>query len=61
MAVKATGPGLLHKSDLGAVRLDLTAAGAERAAREMRSSLTAAGVTPEGFLVQRDGAAPGPS
>ena len=53
VAVKATGPGLLHKSDLGAVRLGLTAAGAARAAREMRSSLRAAGVAPEGFLVQR--------
>ena len=52
VAVKATGPDLLHKSDLGAVRLGLTAAGAERAAREMRSSLDAAGVTLEGFLVQ---------
>ncbi|MGZ8512330.1 MAG: GNAT family N-acetyltransferase, partial [Candidatus Limnocylindria bacterium] len=53
VAVKATSPGLLHKSDLGAVRLGLTAAGAARAAREMRSSLEAAGVTLEGFLVQR--------
>ena len=53
VAVKATGPGLLHKSDLGAVRLGLTAAGAERAAREMRSSLTAADVALGGFLVQR--------
>ena len=26
VALKAIGPGLLHKSDLGAVRLDLTAA-----------------------------------
>ena len=53
VAVKGTGPGLLHKSDLGAVRLGLTAAGAERAAREMRASLTTASVAPEGFLVQR--------
>jgi acyl-CoA synthetase (NDP forming) len=53
VAVKATGPGLLHKSDLGAVRLGLTAAGAERAAREMHSSLTAGGVALEGFLVQQ--------
>jgi acetyl coenzyme A synthetase (ADP forming)-like protein len=53
VAVKAIGPGLLHKSDLGAVRLGLTAAGAERAAREMHSSLTAVGVAPEGFLVQQ--------
>ncbi len=35
------------------MRLGLTAAGAERAARELRSSLEAAGVCPEGFLVQR--------
>ena len=53
VALKAIGPDLLHKSDMGAVRLDLTAAGAERAALEMGSSLTAAGLTPEGFLVQR--------
>jgi acetate---CoA ligase (ADP-forming) len=53
VALKAIGPGLLHKSDVGAVRLDLTAAGAERAALEMGSSLTAAGLTPDGFLVQR--------
>jgi acyl-CoA synthetase (NDP forming) len=53
VAVKATGPGLLHKSDLGAVRLGLTAAGAERAARDMRMTLRAAGVSPDGFLVQR--------
>ena len=53
VALKAIGPGLLHKSDVGAVRLDLTAAGAERAAVEMCSSLTAAGVAPEGFLLQR--------
>ena len=59
VALKAIGPGLLHKSDVGAVRLDLTAAGAERAALEMGSSLTAAGLTPEGFLVQRM-APPGP-
>jgi acyl-CoA synthetase (NDP forming) len=30
VAVKATGTALLHKSDLGAVRLGLTAAGARR-------------------------------
>jgi acyl-CoA synthetase (NDP forming) len=53
VAVKAIGPGLLHKSDLGAVRLGLTAAGAERAALEMRSSLATAGVAADGFLVQR--------
>lgn len=52
VAVKATGAGLLHKSELGAVRLGLTATGAERAAHEMHASLSAAGVAPEGFLVQ---------
>ena len=53
MAVKATGDGLLHKTELGAVRLDLSPSAAARAAREMREVLAAAGTPPEGFLVQR--------
>ena len=57
VALKATGPDLLHKSDVGAVRLGLTAAGAERAAGEMQTSLKAAGMAHEGFLVQRMAAA----
>ncbi|MET0512297.1 MAG: acetate--CoA ligase family protein [Thermoleophilaceae bacterium] len=53
VALKATGPDLLHKSDVGGVRLALTAAGAERAAGEKQTSLKAAGMAHEGFLVQR--------
>ena len=53
VALKATGPGLLHKSEHGAVRLDLTASGAERAAHEMSDLLQTAGITPDGFLVQQ--------
>jgi acyl-CoA synthetase (NDP forming) len=54
VAVKAYGPGLLHKSEAGAVALGLdspetTAA----AAAAMAERLGAAGLPPEGFLVQR--------
>ena len=55
VAVKASAPGVVHKTEAGAVRLGLTAAGAERAAREMVTVL--GGV--DGFLVQRM-AQPGP-
>jgi acetyl coenzyme A synthetase (ADP forming)-like protein len=59
VAVKATGEGLLHKTDLGAVRLGLTPSGAAHAARDMREALAAAGAAPDGFMVQRM-APPGP-
>lgn len=53
VAVKAVGPGLLHKSDVGALRLNLTGAGPVReAAAEMAERLAAAGQRVEGFLVQ---------
>ena len=52
VAVKAVGPGLLHKSDAGGVRLGLSAVAAERAAQEMRLVLVAGGMAPDGFLVQ---------
>ncbi|WP_214413065.1 acetate--CoA ligase family protein [Sphaerisporangium fuscum] len=59
LVLKAYGPGLLHKSDAGAVRLGLaSAAQAARAAEEMRGRLAAQGITPEGFLVEEQ-AAPG--
>ena len=46
-------PGLLHKSDAGAVRLGLRGASAvARAARELRSSLGADGNAVDGFVVQ---------
>jgi acetyl coenzyme A synthetase (ADP forming)-like protein len=53
VAVKATGSELLHKSDVGAVRLDIPAQDADRAAREIAAALAAVGTEPEGFLVQR--------
>ncbi|GAA3810702.1 hypothetical protein GCM10022226_33960 [Sphaerisporangium flaviroseum] len=53
LVLKAHGPGLVHKSDAGAVRLGLaSAADAAGAAAEMRERLAAQGITPEGFLVE---------
>jgi acyl-CoA synthetase (NDP forming)/GNAT superfamily N-acetyltransferase len=53
VALKAIVPGLLHKSDVGAVLLGLSgAAQVERAAREMNAALIATGTPGEGFLVQ---------
>jgi acetate---CoA ligase (ADP-forming) len=54
VALKATGPALLHKSDVGAVRLGLADAEAVgNAAREMQARLTASSIDVEGFAVQR--------
>ena len=53
IALKAQGAALLHKSDLGAVRIGL--AGGEdvaRAAEEIDEALARAGVTRDSFLVQ---------
>ncbi|MBC6464152.1 acetate--CoA ligase family protein [Actinomadura alba] len=53
LVVKAYGPGLVHKSEAGAVRLDLaTGAAAAEAAREMLETLAGHGITPDGFLVE---------
>jgi acyl-CoA synthetase (NDP forming) len=54
VALKAIVPGLLHKSDAGAVRLDLNgAAQITRAASDLKATF-AAGETPiEGFVVQQ--------
>ena len=53
VAVKAIAPGLLHKSDVGAVRLGLRGgAAAGRAAREIAAAVRAAGHQPVGYLVQ---------
>jgi len=53
IAVKAVAPGLVHKTDAGAVRLGLrTPAAAARAAHELRDRLSALGVTVTAFLVQ---------
>ena len=52
VALKAVAPGLVHKSDVGGVRLHLCGAQAVRdAANEMVSTLS--GASPTGFLVQR--------
>jgi acetyl coenzyme A synthetase (ADP forming)-like protein len=56
VAVKAVGPGLLHKSDLGAVKIDLRSPSElDRAIKEIRSSLERAGIESRGFLVQELG------
>lgn len=52
VALKAIGADLLHKSDLGAVRLNLGSEEVVRAAEEMEKRLAGAGHTLEGFLVQ---------
>jgi acetyl coenzyme A synthetase (ADP forming)-like protein len=53
VALKAFGAGVIHRTDLGAVRLNLASAGeVETAAREMRERVTAAGAQVEGFEVQ---------
>ncbi|MEV5576284.1 acetate--CoA ligase family protein [Spirillospora sp. NPDC052269] len=53
LVVKAYGPGLLHKSDVGAVRLGLGSAGsAAAAAADMLDELAGKGIVPDGFLVE---------
>jgi acyl-CoA synthetase (NDP forming) len=54
VAIKAIAPTLLHKTEAGAVRLDLHGrAEVEAAALEMGASLAASGTPVEGYLVQR--------
>lgn len=56
VALKALGPTLLHKSDAGAVALDLLGGAAVRAAAEwMLASLTEHGHPVEDLMVQRMG------
>jgi acetate---CoA ligase (ADP-forming) len=53
VALKAVAPGLVHKTEAGAVRLGIDGAEAVRAmATEMAETVAARGF-PEGFLVQR--------
>jgi acyl-CoA synthetase (NDP forming) len=53
VALKAFGPEIVHKTDIGAVRLGLSgSADARRAAEEIEGSVTAGGLRLEGFLVQ---------
>ena len=54
VALKAVAPGVLHKTEAGAVRLGLIGAEAVRqAASEIGTALATAGHRPDGFLVQR--------
>ncbi len=52
VALKAVAPGLIHKTEAGAVRIGLRHAGVRRAASRMASAVAKAGYTTEGFLVQ---------
>jgi acyl-CoA synthetase (NDP forming) len=53
VALKAVAPGLVHKTEAGAVRLDLAGGEeTERAAEEMRKRLETAGLRGTGFLIQ---------
>jgi acetyl coenzyme A synthetase (ADP forming)-like protein len=53
VALKAFGPDIVHKTDVGAVRLGLSGPHATReAAEEMAERIRAAGLTVEGFVVQ---------
>jgi acetyl coenzyme A synthetase (ADP forming)-like protein len=54
VALKAVAPAVVHKTEAGAVRLDLSGARATTAAaREMAERLVASGQAPSGFVVQR--------
>ncbi|HEY3582684.1 MAG TPA: GNAT family N-acetyltransferase [Pyrinomonadaceae bacterium] len=54
VALKAIAPGLLHKTEAGAVRLHLSDGEAIRAAaREMNEQLQSRGFSPSGFVVQQ--------
>lgn len=54
IALKAIAPGLVHKTEAGAVRLGLKGAEEVRvAAREMAEKLSAQGHSPSGFVVQK--------
>jgi acetyl coenzyme A synthetase (ADP forming)-like protein len=58
VALKATSPGLLHKTEAGAVRLGLRGqAETTRAANSLRHGLEGAGHVVNGFVVQRMAAA----
>lgn len=52
VAIKAVAPGLLHKTDVGAVKIGLTADEVEDAAREMSDLLRHKGFAVNGFVVQ---------
>ena len=54
VALKAIVPGLLHKTDAGAVRLGLSsAARVAAAARDLRATFAAAGTPVDGYVIQQ--------
>ncbi|HEY5244550.1 MAG TPA: acetate--CoA ligase family protein, partial [Acidimicrobiales bacterium] len=53
LVLKAWGAGIVHKSDVGAVRLGLSTQDVEPAAREMATALRSAGSPEPRFLVER--------
>ncbi|HMD78510.1 MAG TPA: acetate--CoA ligase family protein, partial [Nitrososphaerales archaeon] len=52
VVLKASAPGLLHKTEMGAVKVGLTKDQVEAAAREMAESLHKAGIAGATFLIQ---------
>jgi acyl-CoA synthetase (NDP forming) len=52
LVLKAFGPGVVHKSDVGAVRVGLEAGEVEEATAAMMAHLAGRGITPAGFLVE---------
>ncbi len=57
VVLKGFGPGIVHKADVGAVRLGLTAGEVEAAATAMDASLVERGIAPAGYLVEAQRAA----
>jgi acetate---CoA ligase (ADP-forming) len=53
VALKAIAPGLVHKTEVGAVRLGVERSDVASAAREMESRLRSAGLTATGYVVQQ--------
>ena len=53
VVVKVVGPELLHKTDVGAVALDVPAAEVAERGRRMLDDVRRAGAEPTGFVVQR--------
>lgn len=53
VALKAVAPGLVHKTEVGAVRLGLSTADVTGEAREMEARLREAGLTTTGYVLQR--------
>jgi acyl-CoA synthetase (NDP forming) len=52
LVLKAYGPGIVHKTELGAVRLGLTHTELDGAVEQMRARLAARGIAADGFLVE---------